>query len=101
MKLCRRRLANLERIIRVFVVHILIVCAKFGCDMCAPLPAYENLPFQVLKRLTDRGSGKMTALPERRNCFVFAFLAKFAFESITDGTLHRGIPLQPILDQRP
>jgi hypothetical protein len=79
-------------------VHVLIVCAKFGGDMRSPLPAYENLTPQILKRLTGRGSSKTSALAERRNGFVFAFLAKFAFESLTYGALHRGIPLGPILN---
>jgi hypothetical protein len=79
--------------IRVFAVSVLIVCAKFGCDMRAPLPACENLTFQFLKRWTGYGNSDIGPLAECSNSFVFAFLAEFALECYTDGTLHRGIPL--------
>ena len=87
--------------IRVFAMSVLVVCAKFGCDMCSPLPACENLAFQFLKRWTTHGSSEISALPERSNSFVFTFLAELTLESCTDGALHRGIPLGSILDQRP
>jgi len=71
-------------------VHVLSMFMKFGCDMCSPLPAYQNLTFQVMRGLTAYGSSETSALPECRNCLVFTFLAEFAFESITDRALHRG-----------
>ncbi len=76
--------------IGVFPVCILVVCAKFGGDMCASLPAHEDLIFQVLERWTGYGSGEIGTLPQSGNRFVFAFLAQFALESCTDGALHRG-----------
>jgi hypothetical protein len=52
--------------IRVFGMHVLRVCVKFGCDMGSSLPADENLTFQVLNP-TGYGSTETGALPERRN----------------------------------
>ena len=77
------------------------VCVKLGCDMGSSLPANENLTFHVLKRLTGHGSNETGALPERRNCFDFRFLAEFAFEGSTDGALNRGRRLRSIVDQHP
>lgn len=37
--------ANPQGMIRVFRVHVLSVCVKFGCDMGSSLPAYENFTF--------------------------------------------------------
>ena len=80
-------------------MRILVMCAKFGCDMCAPLPAYENLTFQVLKSWTGNRSSEIGTLAEGRNGFVFTFLAEFALESCADGALHPGIPHRSIVDQ--
>ena len=70
---------------------------KFGCDMGLSFPAYENLTFEVLRRLTSHGGDDAGALPERRNCLIFRFLAELAFESSTDCALHRGEYLSPLL----
>jgi hypothetical protein len=54
-------------------------------------PADENLTFEVLKQLTGHGISDTGALPERRNCLIFRFLAESAFEGSTDSASHGGI----------
>ena len=61
--------------------------------------AYEDLTFEVLKRLTGHDSGDPGALPERRNRLIFRFLAELEFESSTNRALHPGFPVGLIVDR--